>query len=129
MKLVTLLAILPLSANAITSAEFVENRKVEKCYVQRDSRGDIRQVIYARYGKPEKTPLGWSREVRGDMQPTDAPQATAPLYGVASYYTLTTDGAVRIQLNLSMRIGPVTNNMVYFFDDPALESWEALPCR
>jgi hypothetical protein len=115
-------------AHAITPEEFQTNGAIDACYVQMDSHGSVKQVISVRYGRPYRTPLGYRRDVSGDMQPTDEPQSTYPLYGVASMYLHTTSGEPDIRLNVSMRIPPnATDNVLYFnaWSNPA---WERADC-
>jgi hypothetical protein len=116
------------SAYAITPDEFVSPGPLDVCYVQRDSHGEEKQVISVRYARPYRTPLGYRRDVSGDMQPTYEPQSTYPLFGVASMYTLTTSGLPDIRLNLSMRIPPSATENVVYFNDWSAPAWERIDC-
>jgi hypothetical protein len=116
------------NAGAITPDEFVSTGPLDACYVQRDSHGEDKQVISVRYWRAYRTPLGYRRDVSGDMQPTYEPQSTYPLFGVASMYTNTNSGLPDIRLNMSMRIPPNTTENVVYFNSWSSPAWERIDC-
>ena len=123
------LAIIPALASAITPDEFMAGKgPVTHCYVQRDSTGDVKQVIWARYGAPVKSPLGMSREVRGDLQPVDDPSLTFPIFGSASLYLLTETGLPEIRVFLQQWGGSYVNVVYFQAQSGQADAWEMAAC-
>lgn len=115
-------------SQAITVEQFQTNKVLKLCYVQRDSLGEIKHVIWARYGAPVKSPLGMSREVRGDLQPVDDPSLTFPIFGSASMYLLTSTGQPEVRMFLQQFGGDGTN-MVFFGAQSGIpDAWEQVGC-
>lgn len=123
------LALVPALASAITPDEFEAAKgPVTHCYVQRDSIGEVRQVAWVRYGAPVKSPLGMSREVRGDLQPVDDPSLTFPIFGSASLYLHTSTGRPEIRVFLQ-QWGGANVNVVYFQAQSGQpDAWEQAGC-
>lgn len=128
MLLIIMWATIPRS-HAITPDEFSSAKgPVTHCYVQRDSLGEIKQVVWARYGAPVRSPLGMSREVRGDLQPVDDPASTFPIFGSASLYLLTETGRPEVRMFLQ-QYGGNNTNMMYFSAQSGLpDAWEQAGC-
>jgi len=128
MLLIIMLATIPQS-HAITPDEFAAAKgPITHCYVQRDSDGIVRQVVWVRYGAAVKSPLGMSREVRGDIQPVDDPASTFPIFGSASLYLLTETGQPEVRMFLQ-QYGGNNTNMVYFNAQSGLpDAWEQAAC-
>lgn len=116
-------------SHAITPDEFAAAKgPVTHCYVQRDSLGDVKQIVWLRYGAAVKSPLGMSREVRGDLQPVDDPSLTFPIFGSASLYTLTSTGQPEVRMFLQQFGGDGTN-MVFFNAQSGIpDAWEQAGC-
>lgn len=115
-------------SHAITPAQFAAPGAATICYVQRDSLGEIKHVIWARYGAPVRSPLGMSREVRGDLQPVDDPASTFPIFGSASLYLLTSTGQPEVRMFLQQFGGDGTN-MVFFGAQSGIpDAWEQVGC-
>lgn len=116
-------------SHAITPDEFAAAKgPVTHCYVQRDSIGDVKQTIWLRYGSAVKSPLGMSREVRGDLQPVDDPASTFPIFGSASLYLLTETGRPEVRMFLQQWGGSHVN-MVYFQEQSGQpDAWEQAAC-
>lgn len=123
------LAIIPALASAITPDEFMAGKgPVTHCYVQRDSLGDVKQIVWLRYGAAVKSPLGMSREVRGDLQPVDDTSLTFPIFGSASLYLLTSTGQPEVRMFLQ-QYGGNNTNMVYFSAQSGQpDAWEQAAC-